>query len=115
LPKGILIRAEVKDRTDGPDGKYLLLSALDANTTLAVRLDDFMQPGGSKATAGNRREPAAGSWVMLCGMVLSRFDDGKTKGFFVLPLEWMPVAAPPPPDPAGPGPRRGGGGPPPRP
>ena len=115
MPKGILIRAEVKDRTDGPDGKYLFLSALDANTTLAVRLDDFMQPGGSKATAGNRREPAAGSWVMLCGMVLSRFDDGKTKGFFVLPLEWMPVAAPPPPDPAGPGPRWGGGGPQPRP
>jgi len=110
--RGMLVRAQVKEHMDGPDGKYLLLAPLDANTSLAVRLDDMMQLGG-KANLGDRREPADGGWLLLCGMVLSRFDDGKHQGAFVLPLEWVPVVAPPAPDPAGGGPPFGRRGPPP--
>jgi hypothetical protein len=98
LPRGMLIRAEVKEHMDGPDGKYLLLGPLDAARPLAVRADDLLQLG-SKA-AGDRRDPADGSWVMLCGMLISSFDDGKHQGLFLLPLEWMPVAKPAAPDPA---------------
>jgi hypothetical protein len=31
---------------------------------------------------------------MLCGMATSHFDSGKQQGLFVLPLEWMAIAAP---------------------
>jgi len=93
LPRGTLMRAEVKEHMDGPDGKYLLLAPVDSGMAVAVRLDDVVQLGG-KANLGDHKDPADGSWVLLCGMALSRFDDGKRQGLFVLPLEWTAVAPP---------------------
>jgi hypothetical protein len=97
MPRGTILRAEVKEQMDGPDGKYLLFAPPDSDTPVIVRVDDLMQLGG-KATLGDRKEPAAGSWVLLGGMALSPFDDGKHQGLFVLPLEWTVAPAPAPPE-----------------
>jgi hypothetical protein len=113
LPRGTLLRADIKEHMDGPDGNYLLLAPPDSTTPVAVRLDDLLQLG-AKANLPDRKDPADGSWVLLCGMALSRFDDGKQRGLFLLPLEWMLIAAPPPPAPPRGGPGPGNPGPPPR-
>ena len=93
LARGMLFRAKVKEHLDGPDGKYLLLAPLGSDTLVAVQLDDVMQLGG-KTGLVDRKDPADGSYVMLCGMATSHFDSGKQQGLFVLPLEWMAIAAP---------------------
>lgn len=100
LPRGTIFRAEVKERLDAPEGKYLLLAPLQSGRPAAVQADDLMQLGG-RSNLAERREPADGSWVLVCGMALAPFDDGKHQGLFVLPLEWMPISTPAPPDAAG--------------
>ena len=97
LPCGTVFRAEVKEHLDGPDGKYILLAPLNSDLPVAVRLDDVIQLGG-KSTLGDRKDPADGSWVLVCGMALAPFDSGQRQGRFVLPLEWMPVPVPAPAD-----------------
>ena len=93
LPRSALFCAQVKGHADGPDGKYLLLAPLNADVPVTVQVDDLMQLGG-RSNLGDHRDPADGSWILVSGLVLSRFNDGKLQGFFILPLEWMPVAAP---------------------
>ena len=93
LPRCALFCAQVTGHADGPDGKYLLLAPLDAGVPVIVRVDDLTQLGGG-LSLGDHRDPANGGWILLSGLVLSRFNDGKLQGSFVLPLEWMPVAAP---------------------
>jgi hypothetical protein len=113
LPRGIVLRAEVRQQEDGPDGAYLVLAPWRAATQVAVRSDDLLAPG-AKAAARDRKAPAEGTWITLAGAILSRFDTGKEQGLAVLPLEWSPVAAPPPAPPRGPppGPPPGGAVPP---
>ena len=95
LPRSVLFRAQVKEHADGPDGKYLLLAPLNAAVPVTVQVDDMMQLGG-RSNLSDRRDHANGSWILLSGLVLSRFNDGKLhQGSFILPLEWVPVGAPP--------------------
>jgi len=94
LPQSALFRAQVKGHADGPDGKYLLLAPLNADVPVTVQVDDLTQLGG-RSNLSDHRDPADGSWILLSGLVLSRFNDGKLQGSFILPLEWVPVGAPP--------------------
>lgn len=100
LPRPMIFRAQVKEHLDAPDGKYLLVAPLGSNLLLTAAVDDTMQLGG-KATLGDRKEPADGSWVLACGMALARFEGGDHQGLFLLPFEWLAVPAPAAPDAAG--------------
>jgi len=100
-PRGIMFRATVKQHATGPDGPYLILLPEGSSATIAVQLDDTMQLGG-KLALKDRKEPADGSGVLICGMTISRYDDAGKQGTAFLPLEWIAVAAPPQPPAAAP-------------
>ena len=92
MPRGMLGRVQIKGHLDSLGGKYLVLSPAGASTTLIVRVDDLLQLG-NKGNLGDRREPAEGTWLLICGLVISGFNDGQHTGLVLLPLEWTSTAA----------------------
>ena len=104
LPQGVLLYAEVQKKADGPDGRYVILTLRSSKTTVAVRLDDLLAPGGKSMTG--RKEPADSSWLLMAGVAVSEFKGGgppgrvsDVAGIFVLPLEWTPAPVPTDPPP----------------
>jgi hypothetical protein len=51
---------------------------------------------GAKGPLADHKDPADDAWIFLAGAVLSRFDSGKDKGFYILPVEWIAITAPKP-------------------
>jgi hypothetical protein len=95
FPQGVMLRCEVKEHVNGPDGKYLLVAPWKSNILVAVKCDDMMLLGGKlPMTDSSHKDPADGSWIALIGAGLSGFDTGKAQGMFVLPLEWMLCESP---------------------
>jgi hypothetical protein len=108
FPRGTVLRAEVRESKEGPDGTYLILAPYRSTTLVGVRVDDLLTMGG-KAPARDRKVPGVGSWVAVIGAVISKMDTGDEQGLAVLPMDWMPALVPvPPPGPQWPG--RGGNG-----
>ena len=95
FPQGVVLRCEVKEHVDGPDGKYILMAPWKSNIMVAVKYDDMMLLGGKlPMTDAGHKDPVEGSWVAIIGAGLSGFETGKAQGLFILPLEWMPILSP---------------------
>jgi len=93
LPRGVVLPCRVRQHVDGPDGPYAILLPLGSETPVAVRVADLTTLGG-KGPLADHKDPADQAWIFLAGAVLSRFDSGNDKGFYILPVEWAPIAAP---------------------
>ena len=91
LPRGVFLYAHVQRHLDGPDGRYVVLSALRFPKDIAVRLDDLQGGPPGKTPAGPRRDPADGTWLVIGGTILSACNTGKGDGMFMLPVEWCPA------------------------
>jgi len=88
-PAGVMVYAQVREVTDGPDGKYLLLEPWQASTTIAVRLSDLV---ATPQTAGaTPNYPPVGSWTYIAGVVLSRFESDTEDGVYILPAVLIPA------------------------
>jgi hypothetical protein len=94
LPAGMAVKVQVLKAQDAPDGRYFFFSFSyqRSNTTFIVRAEDLVPPAAKGAAV--RREPAEGSWIMMAGMILARCRADGRQVLFLLPFEWMPVAAP---------------------
>ena len=93
LPRGMVLPCQVRQHVDGPDGPYAILLPLGSATPVAVRVADLTALG-AKGPLVDHKNPVDQAWIVLAGAVLSRFDSGKDKGFYILPVEWMAIAAP---------------------
>ncbi|HUU10330.1 MAG TPA: hypothetical protein VM431_07285 [Phycisphaerae bacterium] len=113
MPHGIVLYVQVEDEIEGPDGRYLLLRAVNTRSSALVRVDDLLGRDGRGPLTG-RTLPQRGTWFALAGAVVSRFDTGERRGIYVLPFEWTPYV-PDPEDPRDDRNRPPRGGPPPPP
>ncbi len=75
MPYGIVLYARIEEEVDGPDGKYLILEALNTRTRAAVRVEDLVGDGGLGPQPGHK-VPKAGACFTLAGTVLSTFRTG---------------------------------------
>ena len=95
LPRGVALPCKVREHVDGPDGPYAILLPLGFKSPVAVRVADLTALG-AKGPLADHKDPADDAWIFLAGAVLSRFDSGKDKGFYILPVEWIAITAPKP-------------------
>ena len=81
MPYGILLYARIQEEVDGPDGKYLILEALNTRTRAAVRVEDLVGDGGLGPQPGHQ-VPKQDTWFALAGTVVSTFrtDGGRQDG-----------------------------------
>jgi hypothetical protein len=105
LPRGVVLPCQVRHHVDGPDGPYAILLPLGSETPVAVRVADLTTLG-ARGPLADHKDPDDQTWIVLTGAVLSRFDSGKDKGFYILPVEWAPITAPKPVEEAPPRVRR---------
>ncbi len=89
MPYGIIIYAQVQEQINGPDGRYLLLKSLNAQSLAAVRVEDLLGDGGKGPLPG-RKVPTPNTWFALAATVVSNFNTGEHQGICVLPFEWSP-------------------------
>jgi hypothetical protein len=93
LPRGVILPCQVRQHVEGPDGPYAILLPFGSETPVAVRVADLTALG-AKGPLADHKDPADQAWIFLAGAVLSRFDSGNDKGFYILPVEWAPITAP---------------------
>jgi len=89
-PQGLIVYAQVREKTEGPDSPYLMLEPWQSATSITIRLKDLLS--GTSTSAG---QPAVGSWVYVAGIALSTFDTGLQQGVYVLPVVLIPAPTTP--------------------
>jgi len=89
MPHGIILYAQVQEQIDGPDGRYLLLKAVNTRSLAVVRVEDLLGDNGKGPLPG-RQVPRPNTWFALAATVVSNFDTGEHQGIYVLPFEWTP-------------------------